>query len=154
MGNRGPAKKPTALKLLQGEHRASRINANEPVPRPLPPEPPGWLPKDVRAVWDRTLVELTAMNLAASADGDSLVVFCQAVVHYAEACRLVNTAGILIKGENGGVVKNPAMQIVRDTGHTIRTMGGQFGLTPAARAGLSAGRADDAESPFGVSTTG
>jgi len=75
---------------------------------------------------------------SSSADGDALLVYCQAVVHYTEACKLVNTAGLLIKGHDGGVVKNPAVQIVRDTGIMIRVMAGEFGLTPSARVGLTA----------------
>ena len=137
MGKRGPAPMPTALRLLHGES-PYRINANEPIPRDGLPTPPPDIPRPVRAVWDRTVAELDAMGVITGADGDALLVYCQAVVHYTEACKLVNTAGLLIKGHDGGVVKNPAVQIVRDTGIMIRVMAGEFGLTPSARVGLTA----------------
>jgi P27 family predicted phage terminase small subunit len=36
-----------------------------------------------------------------------------------------------------GRVKNPALQIVRDTAATIRSYSQEFGLTPSARASIN-----------------
>jgi P27 family predicted phage terminase small subunit len=139
MGARGPAPTPTQLRLLHGETRPSRIHQNEPKPRAVLPVAPDWLTDRARSVWDRTVAELDHMGMATMADQDSLVVYCQSVAHYEEACRLVNTAGLLIRGRDGGVVKNPAMQFVRDQAVLIRAYAREFGLTPAARVGLETG---------------
>lgn len=48
---------------------------------------------------------------------------------------MADQGGILVKGDGGNFVKNPAMQIVRDTAHTIRSYAQEFGLTPSARVG-------------------
>ncbi len=143
MGERGPAPKPTALRLLHGETKPSRVGKREPMPRSALPVMPEWLPEKVQVVWRRTVDELAHMHIVTAADGDALAVYCQAVVHYEDACRLVNTAGMLIRGRLGEVVKNPAMQFVRDQGLLIKVMAGQFGLTPAARVGLEAGEAPE-----------
>lgn len=137
MGARGPAPKPTALRVLHGETRPSQINADEPQPPKMDPTPPGWLTDDGMRVWDATVYQLRAMGLLAAADQDSLAVYCQAVVSYGEAARLVNEQGLLIESRDRGWVKNPAVQMVRDFGAQVRSMAGEFGLTPAARVGLT-----------------
>jgi P27 family predicted phage terminase small subunit len=136
MGRRGPAKTPTTLRLLNGETRKDRINLKEPLPRDVPPDCPSWFDAETVLVWNRVTQELEAMGLAKSADQDALAVYCQAVVLYAKACKLVNGSGLLIKGREGNPVKNPAMAMVRDYGDQIRVMGREFGLTPSARTGL------------------
>lgn len=145
MGERGPAPKPTALRVLHGETRPSRVNANEPMPRAGLPDAPSWLEPATREVWDRTVAELAHMRVLTSADRDALVVYCQAVVHHARAVREVAATGLLIEGKDGYPVKNPAMQFVRDQAVLIKVMAGQFGLTPAARVGLTTGDAPDVE---------
>jgi P27 family predicted phage terminase small subunit len=143
MGKRGPAPTPTRLRLLNGESRPSRINRKEPIPRDLPPEPPDWISDEVRAVWDRTLAELTAMGLAHSADRDCLVIYCQAVVTYQEAAEIVAKAGLLLKGRDGGAVRNPAAAIMRDNAQLIRQFAQEFGLTPSARTGLEVEKGEE-----------
>jgi len=137
MVKRGPAPKPTNLRLLQGETRPSRVNHDEPQPANKEPVPAEWFTPAVREVWDRTVRELRIMHLLAAADQDALAVYCQSVVNYQEAVKLVNAAGLVMRGRDGGVVKNPAIQMVRDFGAQVRVMANEFGLTPAARVGLS-----------------
>ena len=50
MGQRGPQKQPTTLRMLGGEHRPLRIGHGEPVPRLDDPEPPSWFDDRHRAV--------------------------------------------------------------------------------------------------------
>lgn len=137
VGLRGPAPKPTRLKLLQGETRPSRIGDGEPQPREARPEPPGWLTADARAVWDRTVRELAAMGMCHAADTDSLVVYCNAVVNHARAQQLLDHSHVLVKGANGGLVRNPANTVVAHNAIIIGRYAREFGLTPAARVGLS-----------------
>ena len=144
MGARGPAPKPTQLKLLHGETRPSRVNLNEPSPRAELPEPPEWLVGEALRVWRYTLGELRHMRVVTAADRDALAVYCQAVAHYAEAAAAVSEQGMLITGKDGYTVRNPAMQFVRDQAVLVKAMAGQFGLTPSARVGLTAGEAPDA----------
>ena len=72
MGQRGPQKQPTSLRMLRGERRPSRIGHGEPVPRLEEPEPPSWFDERHRQVWDRLTVEVRAMHLLHSADRDVL----------------------------------------------------------------------------------
>ena len=141
MGRRGPAPTPTRLKILQGETRPSRLPANEPRPRDAPPEPPDWLSPAALRVWDRTVRELTAMGMCHAADTDSLVIYCTAVVNHARAQQLLDVAGPLIKGVDGGVVRNPALSAVNAASVIVNRYAREFGLTPSARVNL--GRVPD-----------
>lgn len=137
MGQRGPAPKPTALRLLHGQKPK---NPDEPMARVGTPDPPDWIDADVRAVWDRTVDELTHMGVLTTADRDTLVVYCQAVVNHAQAAQLVAKSGTLLRGRDGGVVKNPACQIMRDQALLVRAMAQEFGLTPSARVSITTNR--------------
>lgn len=153
MGKRGPAPRPTALKLLNGD-RESRINREEPIPRDALPIPPRKISDDVREIWDYTLRELNAMGIAAAADRDALVCYCEAVVTHRKASEMVAASTVLVKGLHGGLVRNPALAIQRDAAHTIRALAQEFGLTPSARTRIRADEAlavdPKASNPFAV----
>jgi P27 family predicted phage terminase small subunit len=139
MGKRGPRPTPTNLRLLQGESRPSRINANEPVPANRAPEPPAddaAFTDEMRGVWKRVTEDLRIMGMLAGADEDLLYAYCVTTVKYRDAVRLVNQTGLMLRGRDGGVVKNPAVQFVRDFGAQLRVLGNEFGFSPAARVGL------------------
>lgn len=135
MGKRGPAGAPTALRLLRGD-QDSRINHNEPVVREAIPEPPDTLTDAVREVWEYTLRELIYMKIAAAADRDALVCYCEAVVTHRRASAALANGDILTNGDRGGKIRHPALQIQRDAAQTIRGFAQEFGLTPSARAGI------------------
>lgn len=128
----GPPPKPTALRLLHGD-RKDRINTREPKVRDAPPEAPEDMAADVREIWDYTLRELVAMKTAAAADRDSLICYCEAVVSHRKASAILAQSPVLIKGLNGGMVRNPALQIQRDTAMNVRAFAQEFGLTPSGR---------------------
>ncbi len=138
MGKRGPQPKPTQLRLLHGD-RKDRINTAEPVPRQALPQCPGDVSPAVREVWDYTLAELSAMRLVSAADRDSLLCYCEAVVVHRNACAVLakttvlGETTVLVEGKMGGLVRNPALQIQRDSAAVIRGFAQEFGLTPASR---------------------
>lgn len=153
MGRRGPVPKPTALKILHGENRPSHLNLNEPVPRAAPPVCPDDVTLEVRAVWERVVSELDAMNLARAADTDALRCYCEAVVTHRRASELVGKSALLLRGQKGNLVRNPIIAIQRDAAILVRTFAAEFGLTPSSRSRIevmrNAGGSDDASSnPF------
>lgn len=138
MGKRGPAPKPTALRILDGDHNKYRINRDEPPARIGVPICPDETTDEVRKVWDYTLRELTVMGLAFPADRDALLCYCEAVVTHRRACAVLAKSAILVKGLHGGMVRNPAVQIQRDSALQIRVFAQEFGLTPSARSTIRA----------------
>lgn len=150
MGKRGPAQRPTVLKLLHGEKHTDRINRDEPTPRPAEMVEPADASPQVRAVWRRIVAELEAMNLAFPADSDSLRAYCEAVVQHERASAALAQTGILVKGVHGNAVRNPALQIQRDSATTMLRFAQEFGLTPSARSSIRAHDASAAvdDNPF------
>lgn len=151
MGRRGPAPQPTALKLLHGQ-RESRINRNEPIARDALPICPDVASDEVREIWDYTVRELAAMKVLTAADRDSLVCYCEAVTNHRKSSALLKRSDVIIKGDHGGPVRNPALAVQRDSAELIRRFAQEFGLTPSGRSRISAqdaGRAaDDGDNPF------
>lgn len=150
MGKRGPVGKPTVLKLLHGERHADRLNYEEPLPRPTLPTLDPEADPAVRAVWDQTVAELDAMDLAFTCDGPSLRCYAEAVVLHRKASRVLARSGVLIRGAAGHLVRNPALQIQRDAAMTVRAFAQEFGLTPSARSSIRAGegKRDQDDNPF------
>lgn len=63
--------------------------------------------------------------------------YCEAVVRYEEAARLLAGSGPLITSKRTGeLVKNPLHQVVRDNAVLVRQLANDLGLAPAARASL------------------
>lgn len=136
MGTRGPAPKPTRLKIIAGETRPSVINYAEPIPAGGPLTPPVDLREEARVVWERVIAALGSTGVLTSADKDLLRLYCEAFVRYQEAEAMLSKTGPLIKGRGGEYVKNPLHQIVRDNADAVKKYARELGLTPAARVGL------------------
>lgn len=137
MGERGPSKVPTALKLLRGETRASRLNRNAPKPEPRGPVMPADLSPDAKKVWQRQMKAFATTGILTAVDGDSLRAYCEAVARYAKAATMLEQSGPLVRGaRKGELVKNPLHQIVRDNAVLIRAFARDLGFLPAARENL------------------
>lgn len=142
----GPTPIPTKLKILHGT-REARINRNEPDPpqSDRPPTAPTWMSDDAKKVWRALAKDMHAKGLLTTWDRETFAVFCEAVVHHRRACELVDASAVLVRGEKGGLVKNPALQAVRDTAATVRAFALEFGLTPSSRSGIELPAAADFE---------
>ena len=148
MGARGPTKKPTALRLLGGA-RPDKVNQHEPKASATSPVCPKAAAPDVREVWEYVVAELETMHIASSADRDPLLCYCEAVVSHRKASAVLAKTGVLVKGIGGQPVRNPALQIQRDAAGVIRAFAREFGLTPAARAGIEVVKLDvESSDPF------
>lgn len=146
-------RKPTQLRVLQGA-RPDKLPKNEPIPTDALPICPDDEPQDVRDVFEATARHLDTMKLASAADVEQLLVYCWAVVNHRRASSQLIGGDVLIEGAMGGLVKHPALQIMRDCAQTIRAFAQEFGLTPSARAGLEVKGGDDGDNPFGQSSAG
>ena len=133
MGKRGPASRPTPLKLLAGA-RPARINTDEPKPRTGRPQCPDEASDEVKAIWDYTLDQLIVMDIATPADRDALLCYCEAVVTHRKASAILAKTPVMVPGATKGTyVRNPAVSIQRDAAALIRSFAGEFGFTPSAR---------------------
>jgi len=122
--------------MLRGETRPSRLNLHEPMPSPDVPKMPADMDPEAKTVWRRVLREMRYMGVVRAADTDVLRAYCEGVVRYQHAARLLAQSGPLVRGQRGELVKNPLHQVVRDNADEIRQFARELGLSPSARAGL------------------
>lgn len=167
MGRRGPAPKPREMRVIEGgvgkggRDRSHRPAKESPKYAPLTEHPPEWLPREAKAEWRRLMGEFSRIpNLVQRPDRAALIAWCQEWARYVAAARDVNERGTVILAEEGESkdgrvlyvkpIKNPHVQIARDSLTQLIALASRFGLTPGDRARLNidqkAGNAD--ESPL------
>jgi len=138
MGKRGPAPAPTQLRMIRGDKK-SRINRAEPKPAEQAVVRPRTLSAAARAVWDRIAPDLIDKQVLTFWDVDLFARYCEQAVVAAKAQAVVNRRGVLVKGDKGRLVKNPALQVARDATKEMLSIGARFGLTPSDRGQLRIG---------------
>lgn len=133
----GPLPKPSHLKVLTGNPGNRPLNENEPQPAKGEPVMPDWLTGRAASAWRELVPELARIGLLTVVDGHALAVYCEAWATYVEASERVRREGVLVESYRGGMAKNPAAQIMRDSADLMLKVGSQFGLSPATRARLT-----------------
>jgi P27 family predicted phage terminase small subunit len=146
MGARGPAPKPTHLKLLEGNPGKRPLNQNEPKPKPIAPKPPSWLDKEAKKEWKRVAPELERLGLLTVVDGAALAAYCQAYSRWVEAEKFLSKHGTVFKTPNGYIQQLPQVSIAQKYLQIVKSFCQEFGLTPSARSRMtlpSSGGEDD-----------
>lgn len=134
----GPAPKPTALKVIEGNPGKQKLNAKEPKPTSGKPSCPKWLDERARAEWKRVINELDALGLVAKIDRGVLAGYCYWFARWREAAEFLEENGdsYVMKDESGKikyVAQFPQVAIARDAFRMMRQCALDFGMTPAAR---------------------
>lgn len=149
--------KPANLKLLEGRGpgRDSGGRPIKPVPAfvRLAPEAPEHLSPEARAEWERVVPEMQRLELLKTVDRASLAAYCECWSRFVEARMTIAVDGMYLRDRDGSPIKkHPAVLILEAASKELRAWAGQFGLTPAAEANLTAGLplGDDDEDPYGA----
>ncbi len=158
MGARGPAPTPTNILRLRGSWRAD-ANKGEPQPPRGAPPCPRDLPKKAKAVWKRVCGILASMDLLTTADGQQLERYSRFFVRW-KACEnfidangmsyplYANDPGIGYVGKmpDGRAlirfIEYPQVRESHRLDKALKQIEANFGLTPSARARLTAPAAD------------
>ena len=145
MGLRGPAPKPTALKLLEGTFRADRAPANEPTPDAATPDMPAWVKRDAdaRKEWSRIVPVLAKLGVLTALDGGVLEGYIASHARAVKAERALKRKGLIVQTPFGPKT-NPAIKIAKDAWAEVRQASHALGLNPAARSRISVPKAPDA----------
>lgn len=145
---RGPAPKPPALKLLDGNPGGRKID--EPLQASVTPPPePKWdalipakgarrheavrIRTRARDEWRRVLPELLSLRVLSALDLGALAAYCCAVGRHDELVRVLALDGLMVDGARGGMVKHPAVAVLNATVIQIKALGAELALTPASR---------------------
>lgn len=138
MGERGPAPKPTALKLVTGSAKShpERINKSEPKPQPAETEPPAWLKgRRERRTYRELAERLRAMNLLTHADEYALVQLALYWVKWRDIADGVETD--VTETDSGYRMTDPRINSLVKIGEKITQLLKEFGMTPSARTRIS-----------------
>ena len=135
MPSGGRNKKPTALRLLEGNPGKRPLPANEPKPSPKAPKCPAWLPKEAKRKWKELAPKLGRLGLLTELDGEKLTALCLHWSIMVAATKDVTERGNLVPSarEDGAMVKNPSLQILRDNSAAFDRFATGFGLDPVNR---------------------
>ena len=137
MGARGPSKKPTALKVVQGTATKKDAERNEPKPKTGIPIAPEYLSESALKYWDVFIDGLKDTKMLTIVDGYALSMACIALDLMVEALDQIKLDGTTVLDERGLTRKHPAFQVLRDNTVMYHKWAGEFGLTPAARAKIT-----------------
>ena len=150
MAGRGPAPKPTQLKILQGNPGHQKINRGEPKPRPVAPKCPSWLDPEAKREWRRVAPVLERLGLLTEADGAAMAGYCASYSLWKRSRAVVDSLGLTYETETGYIRQRPEVAIAGAALAEVRAFCQQFGLTPSARARMTLPEMpdDDEDSPF------
>ena len=157
MGRRGPAPKPTNLRLLQGNPGKRALPKNEPKPRPIAPKCPSWLGSIGRQEWRRVAPELESLGLLTVVDGAALEAYCQAYETMVQArrelkehIRLAGKMTVTYTNKFGAdnEVAHPAIKISREAATQVKAFCAEFGLTPSSRNRMQTPEKEKESDPF------
>lgn len=153
MGRRGPPRKPTVIRLAQGNPGRVPINTREPIPVKGTPEMPDWLDADVEAArcWKDIVRLLEPTGVLTPVDGQMLAVYCNLYSLYKENFEWLKQNGIdptrqpritLTKQKQTSSYLSMDQEKQYRLGldlkyvRQLRQLAAEFGLTPAPRAGI------------------
>lgn len=133
MGDRGPAKKPTALRELNGNAAARPLNRHEPQYPTASIEPPEWLDEDAQQEWRRLCEIQRRQGILTEGDYGAYTAKCCAWSAFVKTAKEVMNKQNLTETEQGkatpiGEMKKAAELYIR--------IAKEFGETPASRANI------------------
>ncbi len=143
---RGPAPKPTKMKILHGTDRADRRAKNEMDPKvaELLPKPPVYFDECAKKIWAKATRTLKDLDMLVEVDYELLQSYCYQL-SLVERCATElqkPSEGLLIEFTNKAgatnYVANPYIKIYNDALKVSQSLAGQFGFTPSARSRISA----------------
>jgi P27 family predicted phage terminase small subunit len=149
-GSGGRNRKPKLLKVLEGDRRKigrKKLEAiREPTARGTPIRPDYFSAEDNR-IWDAVIASAPP-GLLTAADSMMVEMLVTSWAMLQQTNRQIEATALLVKSERGAV-KNPLMSIRRMLTSELNAAAAQLGMSPFARARLTAPTAPD-DDPMAV----
>lgn len=143
----GRPRKPTALKVLEGNPGKRALPKAEPAASGGAPPAPRHLCKEARAEWDRLSRQLDRLGLLVANDLAAFAAYCELYAEWVKAKRVIQRKGMTYT-VNGIVRMRPEVKITRDAVKEMRQYGNQFGLSPSARAKVASAIVNNPNQPL------
>lgn len=155
MGQRGPARTPTAKLVNRQSWRGKERAASEPSYPDLSSSAPKWLDDEAKKLWRRLVKILEPVRVARDSDREALASLCQSWGEYQMLRRQVDQEGFVLTHFIGWKKKprtkpaeyveitqrraNPAAKLMHEAWGRYVKLSLEFGLTPASRSRTAAG---------------
>ena len=136
MAKPGRRPKPTALKLLHGTLRKSRVNKREPRVESEIPSPPEFLHGPARAEWVRAAKLLHECGLLCGLDRAALAAYCQIWGQWCEVIKQLDEQGFIVS-DDGRTIINPLARTSMQLSDQLRKFITEFGMSPSSRTRVS-----------------
>ena len=94
------------------------------------PRPPSYLSDNGRKTWRKLYRELYSNDLLAAADMQAFEMLIGSYDIWRQASDAVAAHGVLVEDGRGGLRKNPALQVQRDSATTFTRIADRFAITP------------------------
>lgn len=143
MGKRGPAPKPSALKLVEGTYRKDRAVPDEVQYAEGIPACPKELGPEAKAEWKRIVGELSKVpGLIQKVDRAALAGYCSSYALFLHLEQMIREPdGLVIEYEtkSGAVITQPSawVSIRNQERAAMSHFAQQFGFTPSSRTRVS-----------------
>ncbi len=162
----GRKRKPTHMRLLEGNAGHRPINPNEPAPERGVPTCPSHLSKRAKQTFRKLGKQLDAIGVITKADGLALELLVSAYDEYRDARDLIHEAaeekkfegqtvemkdGLIYRSltANGIILRaHPANALATNAWRRVASMLAEFGLTPASRSKVSGAGSGEGEDPL------
>lgn len=130
-------RKPTALKLLDGDFQVhpERRNHNEPTPATKSPTCPAHLDATAKAEWKRICKELNNLGVLSESERGALEQYCKTYSEWRHAIKVIDSEGRYYQTDKGPA-EHPASKALRALSVVCHKYLSEFGLTPASRTRL------------------
>ena len=142
----GRKRKPSALRLLEGNRGHRPVNMGEPQPKPLLPDAPDWLCEPALAEWIRITSEMCEVpGWLTVVDHAVLAAYCQSYGRWQEAERQISQHGaVFLKyfvdptgTEHTEPKASPWVKISKDERVVMKSFALELGISPSSRARLN-----------------
>ena len=150
MGLRGPAPKPTKMRILEGNPARRPLPENEPQPENKMPTCPAHLNAEAKREWRRMGRELHRIGLLTMVDRAAFAAYCQHWARWVEAEQHLQKDEIKLvyQSANGMWRQNPWIAVANEAMKGMHTFLGEFGMTPSARTRIQVTQPEKVENPF------
>lgn len=141
----GRPRKPTAMKIAEGNPGNRPLPENEIIPVSGLPEPPLHLTGYALEEWHRLAVALHGLQLFWESDAAVFAAYCESYGIWREASEerlhIIEEkgaeAGLLMTTSTGSVIQHPLLGIMNVARRDMLKYAQEFGLTPVARARMA-----------------
>ena len=149
----GRKRKPTALRILEGNRSRTPLPKDEPELVAEIPNAPSHLSEEAKRHWDTITNQLNDADMLTAIDGKGIELLCEAYTNWINANIQVRRHGLVVKHPKTGVpMPSPFVSTADKYFNQLRQMLVEYGMTPSSRARVkvakSADKAKDKKSRF------